>query len=108
MTTETEGLTISAETRAVLFDVGLERARQSIKHPHDSTFDLAMVLLPGGPTPMSVLTEEVGEVARCLNDGEGLNRLNDELLQVAAVAVAWVEANRERLKGVPEAYRDNL
>jgi hypothetical protein len=31
----------------------------------------------------------VGEVARAMNDGKGLR---EELIQVAAVAVAWVEA----------------
>jgi hypothetical protein len=37
---------------------------------------------------LAVLVEEVGEVARALNDGVGLR---DELVQVAAVAVAWIE-----------------
>ena len=41
------------------------------------------------PTPLSILLEEVGEVATVLN-GEG-GDLYDELLQVAAVAVAWIE-----------------
>lgn len=38
---------------------------------------------------LAVLVEEVGEVARAMNDGKGLR---EELIQVAAVAVAWVEA----------------
>jgi NTP pyrophosphatase (non-canonical NTP hydrolase) len=49
-------------------------------------------------TRLTILLEEVGEVAQELNDarGEGrpihLGRLRNELVQVAAVAVAWCEA----------------
>ncbi len=39
-----------------------------------------------------VLLEEVGEVARALLDAEGAAALREELVQVAAVAVAWIEA----------------
>jgi hypothetical protein len=38
-----------------------------------------------------VLGEEFGEVCRALNDGEDPSALRAELIQVAAVAVAWVE-----------------
>jgi len=41
---------------------------------------------------LSVLTEEVGEVARALNDNEPKENLKAELIQVAAVAVAWAES----------------
>lgn len=45
---------------------------------------------------LPVLVEEVGEVARCLcdmaKDPEWREKLREELVQVAAVAVAWVEA----------------
>jgi len=51
----------------------------------------------------AVLTEEVGEVARVLCDsarGADLDQLKDalrpELVQVAAVALAWVEGTLER------------
>lgn len=37
-----------------------------------------------------VLGEEFGEVCRAINDGD-LANLREELIQVAAVAVAWVE-----------------
>lgn len=40
---------------------------------------------------LAVLMEEVGEVARAINDGEGAKRLKDELVQVAAVCVARFE-----------------
>lgn len=36
-----------------------------------------------------VLGEEVGEVARAINDHEGDERIIEELVQVAAVCVAW-------------------
>jgi NTP pyrophosphatase (non-canonical NTP hydrolase) len=38
---------------------------------------------------LPMLVEEVGEVARALCDG---TNLREELVQVAAVALAWVEA----------------
>lgn len=41
-------------------------------------------------TKLSVLTEEVGEVAKAINDGD-LQNLREELVQVAAVAIAWLE-----------------
>lgn len=40
---------------------------------------------------LAVLMEEVGEVARAINDAEGAKRLRDELVQVAAVCVARLE-----------------
>ncbi len=40
---------------------------------------------------LAVLVEEVGEVARAINDAEGVARLRDELIQVAAVCVARLE-----------------
>ncbi len=40
---------------------------------------------------LAVLMEEVGEVARAINDEEGAERLVQELVQVAAVCVARLE-----------------
>ncbi len=40
---------------------------------------------------LAVLTEEVGEVARAINDEQRKARLKRELVQVAATAVAWLE-----------------
>lgn len=42
---------------------------------------------------LTILVEEVGEVARAVLEKDLLN-LEVELVQVAAVAVAWVEARR--------------
>lgn len=48
-----------------------------------------------GVEPMvkvAVLVEEVGEVARALLDGSDVDVLRAELVQVAAVATAWLES----------------
>jgi hypothetical protein len=55
---------------------------------------------PNTPNPvrLRVLVEEVGEVAEAMGrpeDGNGIRDLRTELVQVAAVAVAWVEALTE-------------
>lgn len=63
-----------------------ERERQNTNFPHQTPQHLT-------DTPhlcMSVLTEEVGEVARAILNNDRVN-LHDELVQVAAVAVAWLE-----------------
>lgn len=44
-----------------------------------------------------VLVEEVGEVARALNDGESVESLVAELVQVAAVAVCWAETLKRKV-----------
>lgn len=41
----------------------------------------------------AVLAEEVGEVARALNDGEPTHRLRAEAIQVAAVAIRFAEGD---------------
>ncbi len=43
-------------------------------------------------TWLAVLTEEVGEVARACLKNDDAGNLGMELIQVAAVAVAWLEA----------------
>jgi NTP pyrophosphatase (non-canonical NTP hydrolase) len=40
---------------------------------------------------LAVLMEEVGEVAKSMLEDEGKERLKAELIQVAAVAVKWVQ-----------------
>lgn len=81
-------------TAAVLFAVAAERERQNLKWgrtpgvwPDDAGVKLA------------VLTEEVGEVARGLLERAALSDLKGELVQVAAVAVAWAEAIDTELGG---------
>jgi hypothetical protein len=73
--------------------VDAERVRQSEKwnREHDWGYgDCSSVNLPN-ITKSAVLTEECGEVARAVLDRRSEN-LRDELVQVAAVAVAWLES----------------
>jgi NTP pyrophosphatase (non-canonical NTP hydrolase) len=49
-------------------------------------------LAPRSGQSLAILTEELGEVARALNEKEPIEHLREELIQVAAVAVAWAEA----------------
>lgn len=77
----------------VLCAVAGERMRQWVKHP-DATLDL-----PGldDPARFVVLAEEVGEVARALTYDEGdPSDLARELVQVAALALAWLDGIDDR------------
>lgn len=75
----------------VLAAVAAERARQDAKWGQQNCHDFEWV---------SILTEEVGEAAAEANEANfssGRNRgdfslLREELVQVAAVACAWIEA----------------
>lgn len=77
---------------SVLDAIVLERARQEELFPGSTcAADI------GGYLKLAVLTEEVGEVARELCDAannrrEPSDNLITELIQVAAVAVAWAES----------------
>jgi NTP pyrophosphatase (non-canonical NTP hydrolase) len=64
-------------TNRIIHDLTEERKRQNNLHNYFEQSDR-----------MAILTEEVGEVAKALLDGEGLR---EELIQVAAVAIRWVE-----------------
>lgn len=84
-----------AQTQNWIFDeITAERARQMAKFGTDQAADPLLMA--------AILTEEVGEVAQaCLTEKPEIpaNRytaincehLRDELIQVAAVAVAWLE-----------------
>jgi hypothetical protein len=82
-------------------DIGTERARQRAKWGGDHGWGSGDCSAPtvadradrtdtANLLRMAVLTEEVGEVARAVmeRDRDGLRA---ELVQVAAVAVAWIE-----------------
>ena len=86
----------------IISDIIAERERQSAKWggPHQwghgdcSSPDVAgrVSAHPGAADLLrsAILTEEVGEVARAVLDGTPY-LLRAELVQVAAVAVAWIE-----------------
>jgi NTP pyrophosphatase (non-canonical NTP hydrolase) len=78
---------VMADGFVVTRDVANERKRQDDKwgvqdHEH--------------ATWLTILTEEVGELAQCILHrkfgGHHADKLYEELTQVAAVAVAWMEA----------------
>lgn len=78
---------IPEQTIGVLSQVAAERARQDSnwgEQNHD------------GPLYLAILEEEVGEVAKAILDHRYKNKMaihiRDELVQVAAVAVAMIEA----------------
>ena len=80
-------------TAAVLMDVSAERERQRAKWTAAHAWGRGDCSSDGvdDTVKMAVLTEEVGEVARALLDRKS-DELRAELVQVASVAVAWVEA----------------
>jgi len=68
--------------RQVIFDeITKERYLQNKKHPIWPT---------GNGDRLAILTEEVGEVAKGIQEKD-LDNLRYELIQVAAVAVRWIE-----------------
>ncbi len=77
-------------------EIGNERARQDKKWGHDN------ILNRSAETGFRVLGEEVGEVARAINDRD-LENCRHELIQVAAVAVAMIQALDE---GTPLVSED--
>ncbi len=87
----------------VVADVVREIARQD-DLARDGKFGDTHIL-PGGPNAdrLIVLVEEVGEVAKELNEaraGQGISgKLYEELVQTAACAVAWASAHLEGLEG---------
>jgi hypothetical protein len=71
--------------------IDLERLRQAAKWNREHEWgygDCSSVKVPE-PVKAAVLAEECGEVARAMLDGGA--GLKTELIQVAAVAVAWLE-----------------
>lgn len=76
-----------AATRMTLNDIEKERRRQDTKWGPQNHSPLEW---------LSILTEEVGEVAKAINEahwgGAPLTEYRAELVQVAAVAVAAIES----------------
>jgi hypothetical protein len=79
-------------TRTDIFEaITAERGRQSALWNREHDWGYGDCSSPDVPAPVkaAVLAEECGEVARAALDGT--SELRDELIQVAAVAVAWLE-----------------
>ena len=70
------------ELEEILWLIAAERERQEKLHPNvESELHL-----------MTVLVEEVGEVAKALQEN---TNVTEELVQVAAVAIRWLENRNE-------------
>jgi NTP pyrophosphatase (non-canonical NTP hydrolase) len=88
-------------TACALAAVAAERERVVRLHAHHRLpgVDCANPLARHS-AKLAVLVEEVGEVAQQINEGtistKSRNHLRTELIQVAAVAVAWAESLDER------------
>lgn len=72
--------------------IDAERVRQSAKWSQPHPWGKGDASSPNVEpmTKVGVLTEELGEVARAVLDGDH-NQLQEELVQLAAVAIAWLE-----------------
>jgi NTP pyrophosphatase (non-canonical NTP hydrolase) len=68
-------------TNQVLIEVAGERMRQEVKWGQQDH---------GAHGWLPILTEEFGEVGKAMCENDPVN-LREELIQVAAVAAAWVE-----------------
>ena len=75
---------------SILELVAKERGRQEALYSSGALLWIASVPECPDSLRLAALVEEVGEVARALHEGEQEN-LRAELVQVAAVAVAWLE-----------------
>jgi hypothetical protein len=73
--------------------IDAERVRQAEKWSREHTWGYGDCSgnIPE-PVKTAVLTEECGEVARAVLDRSPVDQLRAELVQVAAVAVAWLES----------------
>jgi NTP pyrophosphatase (non-canonical NTP hydrolase) len=67
------------ELEEILYAIAAERERQDTLHPNTHS----------EPHLLAVLMEEVGEVAKAMQED---SNITEELIQVAAVAVRWLES----------------
>jgi hypothetical protein len=77
----------------IFTEIRAERARQAAKWGFGHAWGYGDCSSDAVPDPVkaAVLAEECGEVARAVLDRNGPDDLRTELIQVAAVAVAWLE-----------------
>ncbi len=83
------GLTPAPACAAVIEAVGRERQWQRLKYGDKAVVERAVV---DTYHAMAVLTEETGEVAQALNHRLDAADVAAELVQVAAVALSWLDA----------------
>lgn len=79
-------IVIAPETSGILGEVAEERDNQD-----DKWGEVATRLTATADRWHTILSEEVGEVADAINEGD-VTGMRAELIQVAAVAVATIEA----------------
>jgi NTP pyrophosphatase (non-canonical NTP hydrolase) len=77
-------------------DANDERIRAHKKHA--ASGQSAEQMPWSNPLWLPILVEEVGEVARALCDHEPLGRLRAEVIQVAAMALAYADAIQEQME----------
>lgn len=89
-----------------IFDATEERVRAHAKHV-DSPAGSREQTPWNDPLWLPIIVEEVGEIARALNDAEPLGRLRDEVIQAAAMCLAYADAIEEGMgrEVVGEPYR---
>lgn len=78
--------------RAVVLEKVYEERQRQEQLLKEGKFTFTAASEVNNALKASILGEEVGEVHKALNDGDDLASLQAELVQVAAVAVAWAES----------------
>lgn len=63
----------------ILNEILKERKRQDVLHPKNKTGDY-----------LPIIVEELGEIAKAIQD-KNITQQREELIQLAAVAVRWLE-----------------
>ena len=96
-------MTVPTRTDHILIMVELERDRQRQLFADGKIPEALDDITIDDVTKLAILIEEVGEVAKEINDGNRTpartyyRNLLTELVQVAAVAAAWAESANEML-----------
>lgn len=80
-------MSYTADLQAHCESVVANRSERGLPTCADPVSDLAK---------LSALMEEVGEVARVLQEGESRARLREELLDVACAAVLWAYSEADK------------
>jgi len=82
-------MTLTPEHREIFLAVLAERSRQNNLHPESTAREL--VLSGARYEALAVLVEEVGEVSKAIMEDSDPEVIRDEVIQVAAVALAILE-----------------